>query len=133
MIYYFSSYVTTKLYWPLNHIRSFDYLQTDPALNSYLKTTILKVWEKQKNNSEHKAISGQGKELDGRDPGPFNELWSNSVFDSNVWLRQCKIKSNIWTCSVLPREAWQPTSLYLEAYSAQYYWLHGNCVWLAGT
>lgn len=37
-----------------------------------------------KNYSEHKAISRQGKALDGRNPGPFNELWSNSVFDGNV-------------------------------------------------
>ena len=43
------------------------------------------------------------------------------------------MKSNIWTCCALSREACLPTWLYLLAYCTRYYWLHGNCVWLALT
>lgn len=66
-------------------------------------------------------------------PGLFNELWSYSLSDSNVWLRPYKVKSNIWTCCALLRKACLTTWLYLLAYSTRYYWLHGNCVWLAFT
>lgn len=64
----------------------------------------------------------------------FYQLCSSSDSDSTKLIRQCKLKTNIWTCSTLSWDAYQSLQLYLLAYSTRYwYWLCGSCVSLVGT
>lgn len=68
-----------------------------------LKTSVHKVWDW--DYWVQKSMWRQSKARDDWEPGLLNVLQPNSVFDGNVWLRQCKIKTNIWTHCALPREA----------------------------
>lgn len=66
-----------------------------------LKTSVRKVWDW--DYWVQKSMWRQSKARDDWEPGLLNVLQPNSVFDGNVWLRQRKIKTNIWThCALSP-------------------------------